>query len=479
MKNIAFLVGISTYDHQPHLPCCRTDVDAMEALVRRTERFDVIVPVHDVSAERLKEELRSRLEVGSGPIGEIIFYFSGHGYAAEEEFYFCTTDFDGKRPNQTGLSNSEFRALVRAVDPQLVVNIIDACNSGTRLIKRGALFLPADKGGLNNLIQIASCLESQTSLAGEPLSEFTAAFCEAATSKADGPVYYTDIIGALRDRYLGDDNHTPLFTLQAPGRELFVDDIAKLEPFKVDFEQRWKSAASDAGNAIPEAMPLVEEPQTVLEMLAKAEAAAINPERLKALVDEVFDGVAERMNALGWSDLFDLETFESRNFTENNSYAFMTRILSKETRIDEFVTAEIKREKRKRNHFGLASQLLFTSLYDNEDWVENFDLDLNMSMERAQVRFTLKPKFITLQKFTTVISCAPSLERCYVFAVMTRHPRTDWDGFAEEGTEIVKRWFKAPWDQSAVWIVDDVSERIESAVRTYVESLTDSQSGSA
>lgn len=475
MKNIAILVGISRYSHQSDLACCHTDVEAVASLLKHTEKFDVIAPLYDVTSESLKNELRSRLEVGAGPIGEILFYFSGHGYAVEEEFYFCTSDFDSKRPNQTGLSNSELRALVRAVDPQLVVNIIDACNSGTRLIKRGEVFLPSEKGGLNNLIQIASCLDSQSSLAGEPLSEFTEAFCEAATSKLEGPVYYTDIIGALRDRYLDDDNHTPLFTLQAPGREIFVDDGAKLISFKAAFETDWKTKSQE----VPTALPVIasrDAPPTLLEMLTQAEAASITPDRLKHLVDAVFDGLSQRMSSLEWSDLFDLETVESRNFTETNSYSFITRVLSKETRKDEFVTAEIKREKRKRSPYGLASSLLFTGFYDDADWVENFDLTLNISMERAQVRFTLKPKFLMLQKFSAVISCAPSLDQCYVFAVMTRHPRTDWDGFAEEGTEIVRRWFKAPWDRSPTWIVDDVSERIETAVRTYVESLGSSLS---
>lgn len=477
MKNIAILVGISSYDLQPDLPCCKTDVDAIEALIRSTERFDVVAPIKDVTADELKSELRRCTEINSEPVGEIFFYFSGHGDTVEDDFYFCTKDFDARRPNQTGLSNSELRTLLRAVNPQLVANVIDACNSGVRLIKRGTPFIPIEKAGLNNLIQIASCLDSQTSLAGEPLSEFTEAFCEAAISKADGPIYYTDIISALRDRYLEDDNHTPLFTLQAPGREVFIDDVAKLSSFKADFEKKWTSSPATTEEALP-TIVISEEAPTLLDMLKRAEASSVTPERLKSMVDTIFDGLADRMAQLEWKDLFDVEAFESREFSEQTSYALMTKILSKENRRDKFVTAEIKRSKRKRNRFDIYSNLMLSGLYDDDDWVENFDLSLNISMDRAQVRHVLRPKFIALQKFSVVVSCAPSLEQCYVFVVMTQHPRTDWDNFSEEGPEIIRRWFKAPWDKNPMWIVEDVSERIENGVRNYVESLSSDLSGS-
>src|ERR1019366_10651278 len=104
-----------------------------------------------------------------------------------------------------GLSNSELHALLRSPEANLVVKVIDACSSGSLLVKSDGLFLPTNKQGFKNLIQIASCLDSQNPLAGDPLSPFTEKFRAAALRKTDGTVYYTDIIDTLRDDFLNDN----------------------------------------------------------------------------------------------------------------------------------------------------------------------------------------------------------------------------------------------------------------------------------
>jgi hypothetical protein len=77
-----------------------------------------------------------------------------------------------------------------------VVKVIDACSSGVLLFKTDGSFLPTNKQGFKNVIQIASCLDSQSSLTGDPLSLFTDKFLHAALRKTEGTVYYTDIIDA-------------------------------------------------------------------------------------------------------------------------------------------------------------------------------------------------------------------------------------------------------------------------------------------
>ena len=43
---------------------------------------------------------------------------------------------------------------------ELVVKVIDACSSGALLLKSDGSFLPSNKNGFKNLIQISSCLDS-------------------------------------------------------------------------------------------------------------------------------------------------------------------------------------------------------------------------------------------------------------------------------------------------------------------------------
>ena len=77
------------------------------------------------SDPQLKDRIRHAFD-NHKPIAEVFLYFTGHGFSHETEFFFCATNFDSKRPNETGLSNSELHVLLRSLDADLVVKVIDA-----------------------------------------------------------------------------------------------------------------------------------------------------------------------------------------------------------------------------------------------------------------------------------------------------------------------------------------------------------------
>jgi len=118
----------------------------MVALLEATGRFNGIHTLLDLGGVDLKRELRSALEPVRNA-AEVFFYFSGHGHSEGDEFYFCSSDFDPHRPNETGLSNTELTALLRESSPELAVQVVDACSSGALLIKSDMQFLPPEKGG--------------------------------------------------------------------------------------------------------------------------------------------------------------------------------------------------------------------------------------------------------------------------------------------------------------------------------------------
>jgi hypothetical protein len=210
MTNVAILVGNSQYRHLTDLPCCNDDVLCIKELLEAKAKYAAIELIENMDADELKSRIRTAIDNVS-LIGELFFYFSGHGYQHEDEFYYCATNFDAKRPNETGLSNSELHTLLRLADAELVVKVIDACNSGTLLVKADGGFVTQKNHGFKNLIQISSCLDSQNSLTGDPLSVFTDKFRASALRKLQGIVYYTDIIYALRDEFLQDNEQTPFF----------------------------------------------------------------------------------------------------------------------------------------------------------------------------------------------------------------------------------------------------------------------------
>lgn len=188
MANLAILIGNSEYRNLQTLQCCHDDVRAMRELLEATDKYESINLIENADADSLKQQLRNIVDEVSS-LDELFFYFTGHGYAHENEFFHCAMNFDSAVPNQTGLSTTELHTILRPANAALVVKVIDACSSGMRLIKSDDSLFRIPKDGFQGIIQIASCLDSQNSLTGEPLSIFTEKFREAVLRKLDGPVF--------------------------------------------------------------------------------------------------------------------------------------------------------------------------------------------------------------------------------------------------------------------------------------------------
>jgi uncharacterized caspase-like protein len=163
MPNVAILVGNTDYRALAKLECCADDVAAMKELLEATERYETIEIIENADANELKVKIRAAVDKTKSP-SELFFYYTGHGFSYDEEFFYCATNFDSNRPNETGLATTELHTLLRLANADVVVKIADACNSGTHLIKSDIGLTQQNKQGFKNLIQISSCLDSQSSL---------------------------------------------------------------------------------------------------------------------------------------------------------------------------------------------------------------------------------------------------------------------------------------------------------------------------
>lgn len=484
MPSIAILIGNATYTQQNPLECCRRDVEAMTALLEATERFDRIDAHVDLDADEMRAVVREALPAEGG-CDEVFFYFSGHGDIQTAEFYYCGTSYDSKRPNLTGVSHSALDDLFRAASPATLVKVIDACFSGTLLIKGDPLPPPpVHKDGFRNVLQFSSSMDSQTSLGGDPLSAYTRGFLEASVRQAEGAVFYTDIANALRDAFLDNDEQTPFFANQGTGREILVDDAGRLAEFRTrlvkEFRAPWEEGVGDEdGEADQDAAEIgdenrtlvVAEPRTIKDILESAEARMGSPEQTTAMISELFDGLVETFDESEFAEIYHKEVTQHSRYYETTIENFMIRILSREKRPDNLVIAEIERKKRRKpNPFTAAttSMLLAFNQYDDE-YTELFTLKLNCSLDKAQLRLTLTPKYRSLQQHVLVLSCAPSLERLYVFELLTRHLRTDWNRFDEDGEEVVRRWYKLEWGQDVGWLVNKIHEALVDSIRKHIE----------
>ena len=315
---------------------------AIGELLEATNKFETIELIMNCDSFQLKERIRTAIDAQK-QIGEIFFYFTGHGYQHDSEFFFCATNFDAKRPNETGISNSELHTLLRAPEADLVVKVIDACSSGALLVKSSdGSFIPANKQGFKNLIQIASCLDSQNSLTGDPLSLFTDKFRVAALRKSEGIVYYTDIIEALRDEFLDNDSQTPHFVSQGTGREQFTEDASRLDKLR-------NRLLSETGRTegSPSTSSLITTTSNPMDILEKAEQKFAKKSVAQAFISQLFDKLIQRASQGDEkAELFTSEVVIHSDYRESTTRSFIIRVLSKEKRPDNFVTAAISREQR-------------------------------------------------------------------------------------------------------------------------------------
>lgn len=466
MTNVAILVGNTEYQSLSKLSCCHDDLMAMKELLNATEKFSNIEIIENSDADALKSRLRTIIETNL-PIGELFFYFSGHGWLNEDEFYYCAIDFNQKRPNVTGIADNELHTILRLANSELVIKVIDACNSGTLLVKSDGEFIPDQKHQFKNLIQISSCLQSQNSFAGETLSVFTEKFRSSALRKEQGIVYYTDIISSLRDEFLSNNDQTPFFVSQTTGREQFVDDASRMDAL------RKKLAPKTDSSTQVESEDVQSQPTkpNLLKLLSDAEKNIATQEKTSFFVDTFFDNLTEKLSTVEFADYFDVETIEHYDFEEPTAETFIIRVLSKEERVDEFVTATIKREKIRRPFNILGSSTFFSMFADNQEYRDVYNLQLNYEMGRAQIRMTFTPKYLSLNQLVLVVSCAPSLENCYVFEMVSQHKLKDFDEFQTKGEEVVRRWYKLKWTESSDGVSTKIKSKLDEIVHEHLRQV--------
>ena len=369
MANIAILVGNSDYHSLGTLACCHDDLLAMRELLEATGKYAEIEIIENTQADDLKSRIRAVIDKGPST-DELLFYFTGHGYQYDSEFFYCTTNFDSKRPNETGLSSSELHTLLRLANADLVVKVVDACNSGTSLVKDGS-FAIQQKQGFKNLIQISSCLELQNSLTGDPLSPFTEKFRVSALRKLDEAVYYTDIIYTLRDEFLENAYQTPFFVTQGTGREQFVDNAKRFDGLRAKLAAR---AASSPPPLAPEGQEVAPAAPSLQELLQKAELRMGTREQMGSFVGAFFDNLIEKISMADIANFFEMIVSEHSDFKEETARGFIIRVLSKEPRPDNFVTATITRKWRRSRWASAAAVGLLGMLGDDADYQETYDL---------------------------------------------------------------------------------------------------------
>lgn len=246
--NIAILIGVSNYKNAIQLPACKLDVENMHRLLSATGKYEEVHKVIDpINTDELKDSIRSFFTKykSSPPIQEAFVYFSGHG-TYQNDALLCGPDFDSERPSSTSISNSELDDLLRSINPQVSVKVIDACNSGFTYIKdaNSGFEKSLQKSTLGSFICMASSRQDQSSYANALESYFTSKWIDAAIAKENGTILYRDIEAVLADAFANNQKQTPFFTRQGSGLEIFSNANSALLQLKNDRAKALDPAAS-------------------------------------------------------------------------------------------------------------------------------------------------------------------------------------------------------------------------------------------
>jgi Caspase domain len=233
MARIAIIIGVSNYTRQQALPACQNDADLIRLVLTSSNEYDDILFLtgKDTNSDEVKYQLtqfvdKHKSREGLGELGEVFFFYSGHGQFKDDEFYFLFSDFDESRRNKTSLKNSELDGYLRTLSPNLAVMIVDACNAGVQYVKdTGGIEAIIQKGlkeqGLKKIYFMFSSLFDQSSFAGIAVSHYTQSFIEAIYTNGRPEIRYRDIVDQITDKFEHNKDQRPFFVMQADNTEIF------------------------------------------------------------------------------------------------------------------------------------------------------------------------------------------------------------------------------------------------------------------
>lgn len=249
VMRVAIIMGKSEYVSIGDIPVCKRDILVMGRIVRLSGFYEKVLIIDDsvATAVEAKEKIIDFLDTcknkdGKAAVDELFFFYSGHGDFNGKEFSFLWGDYEKSRKRQTSIQNSEIDAMIRQVNPALVVKIVDACYSGflyyrgSRLMER---YLRSSGKDFKKYYFIFSAQNDRDICGESATSYFTETFFRSLNKENGSVVRYGDIIDFIADDFSGKKNQTPLFVVRSDNIEVFChvkEEIRRL------VRHRWDEA---------------------------------------------------------------------------------------------------------------------------------------------------------------------------------------------------------------------------------------------
>ena len=290
--NIAFVIGNSDYDKLDKLEACKNDIKAIGEVLKATGKYGKIFIEENKTSSEIKKSIASKidsLKKEKITIEELVFYYTGHGCHKNDQFYYLPTDYDSKRHSSTSLSNNEVDEMLKALNPQLTIKLIDACESGQKYIKsndnKQDTFLNTSKSRFNNCYFMYSSNKNQDSSASDEFGFFTFSLLRSLKNCTENEIRYKDIIDFITDDFEDNDEQKPYFVTQADFTEYFCTDLKSakevLKSYNLEFVDNGEVETHEVGAASKGLIDFIREDS---EKNIDKETAINNLKRLKDAV---------------------------------------------------------------------------------------------------------------------------------------------------------------------------------------------------
>ena len=322
-ENVAIILAVSDYGPTNSLTGCENDAALIKAILEKTGKFppdNCLFIDEDTSSGAVKGALSRFIGGLKGrDVGEIFYFYSGHGLFDGTDFYYLLSDYQTARTQVTTLANAELDEMLRSLGADLTVKVIDACYSAQQYVKSPDDFEKAIRVTsltYKNCYFMFSSEQTQASWQDSNFSYFTLEFAKAIEQHSSSSIRYKDIIDFVSDSFAPNARQRPVFVAQANFTEEFctVD-----ESMRQMISDRLSGTISKVSTPAASILSVTEELKQRIQKDAERYGTAEDAEKMFEFIKDIIEGY-ELPDPL--ADLYSLKrTFMSEQYQVPNATA--------------------------------------------------------------------------------------------------------------------------------------------------------------
>jgi len=464
--NIAIIVGVPEYEDKGYnLPGCEKDAKSIYDIIQKSGKYDHLLYINEkLSSASIKDKLTEFVsEHKNKDVNELVFYYTGHGEFWNDEFYFQLSDFNETKRKQTSLQNNEIDTLIKAINPELVVKIIDACQSGKSYIKEAksiTKYFEKTGGNFNKCYFLNSSLNDQSSYQTYVISDFTSSLIRSIKEHGSNEIRYKDVIDFISDEFENNPSQTPFFVIQADLTEKFCSINPNLRKYLENLS--FESETIDKGDK-KEQLSLIDKLKKQAESYSSKDEAIQLINELEVFFKSI--NCPEDLN-----ELFEIETSTHDDYGKILEKDVIGKWLDDNDQ-EYFAKSKHSRERRDRYTNPYASlQIIPSRLFQGTEsdleyeWVRD-GFESEVELPYKTIVFNLNSKYPNLESYSLRIIYFLSKRQVIFFYFITNFEEKNWD---ERRLNNKIEWF---FSEHSITSKEDVQEGITKIFNELIDRV--------